>query len=234
MRRWFMLLILFAMPVLACNLSVGSTETDEPPTAAPTDLPGDGTTPNVVIESPATGSQAVVNQRLVVKVRATDSVGVSRIIMSESGRTVTIQSPESPVTDFEVLLPYNPSNVGAVTLEVTAYRRNGVASSPASITLEIVRTEAELISPIDPTLGVAAGAACSAQVKVSNLNIRTGPGRQHQSLGKLDVGEQLSIIGRNADFSWYQVKRTNGMSGWVSADYLLTNGDCSKAPFVAG
>lgn len=230
MRRFVIMLALLAAAALACNLP-----SDDVRTTGGSSDPGvdDGTTPSIVIESPQNGAQSYVGGKIEIRVRATDSIGITLVQMRESGRVVFSQESPEPTTDFTALLSFSSTNAGAVTLEVVAYRRT-IASSPATITLDIKRSINDLDNPnaLDPTTGVSAGAFCTARVRVNNLNLRSGPSTDYPSLTKLGVGETLNVIGRNDDSSWWQIKRSNGGSGWVSAQYVNTEGDCSRAPVV--
>jgi hypothetical protein len=226
-----------SVSALACNLvsapdSTGTTATAV--SAAPTSPPNDGTRPIVVIETPANGSQAIVQQPFTVRVRATDTIGITRVEMRESKRVVTTQPSPDPVQTFEALLPYKPTSTGPLTLEVVAYRSD-VVSDPVSVTLEIVGSQSELRNPgsLDPTAGIASGnVICTAKVNNNILNLRGGPGTNYPIITKLGLGENLTVTGRSADSSWYQVKRENGQAGWVSQSYVLTTGDCSQAPVI--
>jgi hypothetical protein len=51
--------------------------------------------------------------------------------------------------------------------------------------------------------------------------MRTGPGTNNPIITVLPANAFLSVTGRNADRSWYQVV-FNGVQGWVSANYLRT------------
>lgn len=51
-----------------------------------------------------------------------------------------------------------------------------------------------------------------------NLNIRQGPSVSYDVVEVLPYGETATVLGRNADASWWQV-RYNGVIGWVSAYY---------------
>lgn len=55
-------------------------------------------------------------------------------------------------------------------------------------------------------------------VTTENLNVRSGPGTNYVSLGKLPKGESVSIVGRVAN--WYQVSFGNGQEGWLSQEYV--------------
>ena len=51
---------------------------------------------------------------------------------------------------------------------------------------------------------------------VGPVNIRSGPGTDHAVVGQMQPNESLSIIGRNADSSWWQVSTPDGPA-WVAA-----------------
>lgn len=229
-------LIALCLAALACNLVPAAEGQPTPPaamTATPA-LPDDGSRPNVRVESPPERSQVVARQQVLIKVLATDTFGITRLEMREGGRVVATQPSPDPVTTFEALLPYIPAAAGTVTLELVAYRRE-VASLPVSLTLQVVGSAAELTNPgsLDPTTGAASGtAACTAQVNINNLNLREGPSTDFRIITKLKLGEGLIVIGRNTDTSWLQVRREAAGQGWVSAQYVITAGDCSRAPIV--
>jgi uncharacterized protein YgiM (DUF1202 family) len=58
------------------------------------------------------------------------------------------------------------------------------------------------------------------RVTASRLHIRSGPGTQFTSLGFLEFNEVVIAIGANADESWRQVRRNDGLTGWSFATYL--------------
>ncbi len=130
-------------------------------------------------------------------------------------------------------MQYRPTNTGTVTLQVVAYRQ-GVASDPASLSIDVVGSVAQLSNPnsLDPTSGIAAGTICTVRVDISGLNLRAGPGTTYRVLARLAVGDELTVIGRNSDSSWYQAKHGAANFGWLSAGYTTPDGDCSKAPEV--
>src|SRR5690349_12649176 len=181
MRRGWIVLIMLALASLACNLP--SSDSNSPSATQSGSDVNDGTTPTIVIEAPANGSQSYVGGKVDVRVRATDTNGVTRVEMRESGRIVVSQSSPDPSTDFTALPTYHPTRTGTITLEVVAYRRT-VASPSTTLTLTIVSSINDLDNPntIDPTTGVSTGAVCTASVRVNNLNLRTGPGTSYNSL----------------------------------------------------
>lgn len=219
----------------ACNLPTEAVDSSSPDTGDPAVVTGAGV-PIVQIESPANDSQAVVRQPVKVQIAAVDSVGLSRVEM-RSGGLIVVSQPVPPDSDnktFRALLTYTPAFAGSTDLQVVAYRIGGAVSEPAQLTLRVVNTVNELDNPngLDPTLGVAVGAACSVQVSTDQLNLRTGPDTTFERVTRLPLGEVLNVIGRNVEATWYQVRRSDTTLGWVSAQYVSVTGDCSRAPIV--
>ncbi|HEY9527078.1 MAG TPA: phosphodiester glycosidase family protein, partial [Anaerolineales bacterium] len=54
----------------------------------------------------------------------------------------------------------------------------------------------------------------------SRLHIRSGPGTQFTSLGLLEFNEVVTAIAVNPDGTWRQVRRSDGLTGWSSAQFL--------------
>ena len=89
----------------------------------------------------------------------------------------------------------------------------------------------ELLSALILALvGEEAGGATSGAVWVRSqygLNLRAQP-VSGAVLRTLDDGEELTLVGRQGD--WVQVRASDGVTGWVSAEYISEQG--SSAPVV--
>lgn len=212
--------VMLCAAALACNLLPAEPISTPMPSATP--LIDDGSRPQVVIESPREGAQVIAGEQLIIRVRAVDSIGITRAELREGERVVAIQPAPDPIREFQALLPYVPRQSGALTLSVVAYRR-GVASAPAMLNLQVV-TQAGATQ--------RAAQVCTAQVNVNNLNLRRGDSTATEIITKLALGERLSVLGRNANGTWYRVQRADGLVGWVSAQYIIPDGDCANAPIV--
>lgn len=60
-------------------------------------------------------------------------------------------------------------------------------------------------------------------VNASRVNLRSGPGAGFPVVTVLSAGQQLTLLGANADASWYQVQTTYGQIGWVAARFVSAN-----------
>lgn len=78
-------------------------------------------------------------------------------------------------------------------------------------------------NPSEPTGFVSTGA----------LNIRSGPSNQHSILFVVSQGQALSLVGRNSDATWLNV-RVNGKLGWASAAFILTDHNINLLPDTSG
>jgi outer membrane biosynthesis protein TonB len=69
------------------------------------------------------------------------------------------------------------------------------------------------------------------------LNIRQGPARTTPSLGKLQKGQEVTVVGRNGDGTWLQIEIPADIAsglGWVSAEFVTVTGDINTLPVASG
>jgi SH3 domain protein len=60
------------------------------------------------------------------------------------------------------------------------------------------------------------------------LNLRSGPGNQHQILGVLKTGDPLQVLERSED--WAKVRTAGGQEGWVPGGFLQAQAPAALAP----
>ena len=66
-----------------------------------------------------------------------------------------------------------------------------------------------------------------------NLNVRSGPGTSHGIVGTIAGGSttRYDILGKNAaTATWWQIRFSSTVTGWVFATYVQTHGDVSGVP----
>lgn len=77
--------------------------------------------------------------------------------------------------------------------------------------------------------------ATNAVVTTGQLNVRSGPSIGFPVMTTITQGTHLTLIGRSATAvtpPWVQVRLTNGLVGWVNANYLFTNVPLNTLPVV--
>lgn len=65
---------------------------------------------------------------------------------------------------------------------------------------------------------------------VSYLNMRTGPGTSFDVIRALPAGTVVTLLGRNANASWLQVRAADGTTGWMSAPFMITTTPVNTLP----
>jgi dipeptidyl aminopeptidase/acylaminoacyl peptidase len=85
-----------------------------------------------------------------------------------------------------------------------------------------------------PSLAAQGGTSPSLSVIAEALNVRSGPGIAYAAIDVLLHGDQVAIIGQDTPSGWWQVRLSDGRSGWVSggAAYVRVSGDTSGVPFI--
>ena len=58
------------------------------------------------------------------------------------------------------------------------------------------------------------------RITASKLNVREGPSTSYKSAGYVTLNEIVTAIGANADRSWLQIRRSDGLVGWSSTQYM--------------
>jgi len=58
------------------------------------------------------------------------------------------------------------------------------------------------------------------RITASRLHVREGPGTSFKSLGYVQQNEIVFAIGANADQTWRQIRRSDGLVGWSSARFM--------------
>lgn len=74
------------------------------------------------------------------------------------------------------------------------------------------------------------GTAILSGKATERVNVRSGPGTGFRRLQQLANGEEIELLQRSADGQWLQVQTANGVTGWVSSDYVTPSGSLNQLP----
>jgi hypothetical protein len=67
-------------------------------------------------------------------------------------------------------------------------------------------------------------------VKLTSVNVRSGPGTSYPIIGVARQGESLIVLGRNHDGSWFKVELADGSEGWIAASVVDFDFDPEDIP----
>lgn len=117
-----------------------------------------------------------------------------------------------------------PLNLPVATeAQVTALRESASSTAPAAPTPEtpaVPTPTAEATTPATPIT--------SSPTVTVDANLRSGPGTEFEILGGTVTGQAITIVGRNADGSWYRLD--NG--GWVASRLVANPPTNENVPVV--
>ncbi len=219
------ILSLILLGTLACNLTKKAAPTSNT-TPSPDNIPD--TLPTVTIITPVDGATVPNGRQVDIRAVVADTGGgVTRVELHVDGSLAgRVEPPDGPQIYWTVQQAWTPQEAGTHSIEVIAYRGE-VASRPAPLTLN-VQGAAPTTAP-----GASASGGCTATVNASaGLRVRGGPGTVYAHLYSLPHGTTVPITGRVGDNSWWQVRASDGLVGWVAAEYTDPSGDCRRVPVV--
>jgi hypothetical protein len=251
-RIIFFITIVLFLAATACSVNLSPKKADE----SSTNLQS---APLVLLLAPVNDSTYAEGTRVELHAIAQDAqAGVSRIDFLVDSATVS----EVPASDpkgqasLEAQFTWTATGKQGHLITVEAFRADGSslgrnevqvrvtdkpaprANTPAPITnaeqspgaATAIPTPTGAPTPRPDDMGILSGPL--ARINTSSLNVRQGPGTNYAPVGTLVQGDQVQIVGRNADSSWWAIQYGNG-TGWVIASLVITEGDMSQVPLVA-
>ena len=121
--------------------------------------------------------------------------------------------------DGEVVIP-----TGITNISITV---NYSGEFPTEDVTLLLRTDDASVIPPETT-SEAIVEACTVSPQNSAVNIRQSNSTQAPIMGILNRGDEMLVIGKVEDGSWYQVEG----GGFVAASVVPTNGDCEDVSVV--
>jgi uncharacterized protein YgiM (DUF1202 family) len=117
------------------------------------------------------------------------------------------------------LLTVQPADAPVATPELIA-TLNGEATATPEATTEAPAEATPAATPVPDT--------ATPPTATVDANLRSGPGTNFDIIGGTITGEALTIVGRNADGTWFRL--SNG--GWISASLVATPPAIDSVPVL--
>jgi uncharacterized protein YgiM (DUF1202 family) len=249
-RRYiFFIIVSLLLASTACNVGFSSNKNKNSENAQ--------AAPLVLLLAPVNDSTYAEGTHVEFHAIAQDSqAGVSRIEFLVDSIPVGEVPTAEPQPSLEAQFTWTAAGKQGHLITVEAFRADGsslgqnevqikvtdkpaaqalTGGTPAPLTVEAgpatpVPTPTSNPTPRPDDMGILAGPV--ALVNVPSLNVRQGPGTNYAAVGTLVQGDQVQIVGHNADSSWWAISYANG-TGWVIASLVIAEGDVSQVPLVA-
>jgi len=98
-----------------------------------------------------------------------------------------------------------------------------VTLTSAGLALDPAAEDRQAAAATDANQPAVIGFPYVAQVTGNRVNIRSGPGTNYYTCGKLNKTDRVIVVGTK--FSWSQIVPTQGSFSWISKEYVSTNPD---------
>lgn len=143
-------------------------------------------------------------------------------------KTPDAAMPAAPNVDAKTLLFTEAANSEAPTplpADDGATRTVLTGEVARTTTLILTRAAARRLTPapeaaVVPAVSTRGTAPDLRSVKGDRVNMRGGPGTQHQIVARLSKGDQVEVL-ESDGFGWLRLVDSAGNEGWI-ADFLIT------------
>ncbi len=166
-----------------------------------TQVPTGTAVPHPTLQPTSAPIQGITTSRL--NVRGGPSSASPPLGMIDPFTTVLIQARDQSGNWYQIQFPQGNQGFGWVTAQYVTVQ------NPAAI----------------PVVTSAAGAAPSGVI-MQQVNVRSGPGTDANSVGALNARDVVALTGKDQTGLWLQIQYQAGPDGkgWVAAGYVQANG----------
>jgi uncharacterized protein YraI len=151
------------------------------------------------------------------------------VIFKAVGKSSAAAGTTAPAVAAATILP---TQTTAPTLATAVPLTNAVlltdAVSPTA--------SAQVVMVLSATVTVEGATPSGPALTVTSdsLNVRSGPGTWYAVVGQLQNGATVTVRGKSADGTWWQIDYSSapGGVGWVSGELVQTNSAASDVPVI--
>ena len=148
-------------------------------------------------------------------------------MVTSDGRAYALMG-ETPAVEAEIVALRDQGPTLQVKVWGTLYPQGRVSATPEIVVSSIVAVE-ESTTPEQPLPSTQP----QATVRNASINVRSGPSTDYTALNVLQQGQRCTMVGRNNEYTWWQVECSGGVQGWIFGELLDITGDTSTLPVIA-
>ena len=210
-----------ATPTVAPSAAPAAT-----PTAAPTTAPAISVNPiaggprtPVTIAVSGFPARTPINLRLVLPNVQDKAQSIGEVVTDDQGKV-----------NIAFVMPDRWSNGAVITEPELMF----VVADPGSRITATARFDFQPDVSARPSPTPTPRGDLVAYISFRWLNVRSGPGNGYDLVTRIEQGETISLLGRDADGAWVEVRLPGGQVGWVPAAYIEANVPITDLPIVPG
>ncbi len=158
------------------------------------------------------------------------------------GATLPTQPPPTPQqlvpgSEGPIFVPVGPDGVTGVQTLVVVIVTATPLPPPTATPEPPTGTPPPTFTPgpptATPTITPTPLPPVTVEVVVDQANVRQGPGNLYPVVARLDVGTQITVIGRNRAGDWWKVCCVNGADVWIADATVRVTGPLWVVPEVS-
>lgn len=171
------------------------------------------------IKAPEEGGEVSLNEDIPIRVVVSSNYPMESFELYADGRRVDQMLARLPTGkyNYDVLLYARIPFAGEHELFVRALTTSGNVADSDPFTIVVAEEE------------LGPQAALKAEV-VTAVTVRLGPGLEYESVGVLEPGEVVNVIGKDLNVEWLQIEREGGL--WAQRFAFQVSGLLSLLPVV--
>ncbi len=203
--------------------------------------------PGLTIFEPVDGAVYQVNDMVQVRSQITSEDGAGQIDLIVNGELVRSDKPSPAINEGSLLQPWQPLQAGTYTLQIQLMSVSGAKMNSQSVTVQVKDSnETPAPSPITPvaslmppsismpvsTITFTPTSSAPMATAFQDANCRFGPGQAYNIIDALLNGESASIVGRNAETTWWVIQTKSGGTCWIWDGTVTLSGDTAGVPIM--
>lgn len=181
-----------------------------------------GTAPHNVVVLQSSGQARIAINSVSLSISgtvlvATDDTSTVFVGLDGQATVLAVGQQQTLLPGEQISVPHPPGNVSVASAAPTVpipLNANYLNNLPVAL------FDRPLILP-QPGFASTQGA----------INLRAAPDVYSAAITQVPGGQILTILGRNADYTWFHVRLENGQTGWVLAELLSSNAGLISAVY---